>query len=48
MLAFRAAGIHKMLVRKVKREDTDQTASWSAMFGLFGRQLVFDILEHLP
>ena len=50
MLVFRA-GIHKMLVRIASREDPDQTASSEAVLsgsaGLFGRQLVFKILEHL-
>ena len=59
MLVFRA-GIHKFLVRVANREDPDQTASSDCFFrssliwvcpvylGLFGNQLVFDILEHLP
>ena len=55
MLVIRA-GIHKMLVKIANGEDHDQNASseavWSgsAMFvyNLFGRQLVFQILEHLP
>ena len=46
MLLFRA-GIHKMLVRRGNRGDPDQTAS-SVRLGLFGRQLVYDILAHLP
>ena len=43
-----------MLVRVANREDADQTASSEAVWvcpvclGLFGRQLVFKILEHLP
>ena len=40
-----------MLVRIANRGDPDQTASRSALFvwlGFFGRQLVFEILEHLP
>ena len=41
MLVIRA-GIHKMLVRIVNREDPDQTE------GIFGRQLELEILEHLP
>ena len=55
MLIIRAR-IPKMFVRLVNREDPDQTCSeavWpeSVLFiglGLFGRQLVFKILEHLP
>ena len=55
MLVFRA-GIHIMLLRIANREDPDQTAlseavwSGSALFvyAFFGRQLVFEILEHLP
>ena len=41
------AGIHKMLVRTANREDPDQTAS-SVCLGLFARQLVIKIKEHLP
>ena len=41
------AGIHKMLVRIANREDSDQTAS-AVCLDLFARQLVFEILEHLP
>ena len=44
MLVFRA-GNHKMLVRIANRKDPDQTA---VCLGLFSRQLVFEILEHLP
>ena len=39
-----------MLVRIANREDPDQTASSEAVWSesaLFGRQLVFEILEHL-
>ena len=43
MLVIRA-GIHKMLVRIVNREDPDQTAFLCLC--LFGRQLVFRILEY--
>ena len=43
MLLFRA-GIHKMLVKIAKRKDPGQTA---VCIGFFGRQLVFEILEHL-
>ena len=50
------AGIHKLLVRIANWEDPDQTASleavWSgsvlSVYALFGRQLVFRILENLP
>ena len=49
MLVIRA-GIHKTVVRIANREDPDQTASREAIctvcLGPFGRQLVFDILEH--
>ena len=41
-----------MLVRIANREEPDQTASSEVCaaecLGLFGRQLVFKILEHLP
>ena len=55
MLVFRA-GIHKIRVKIANREDPDQTASleasliWvcSVCLGLFDRQLVFGILEHIP
>ena len=54
MLVIRA-GIHEMLVRIRNREDLDQTAPRSSLvwncvvcLGLFGRQRVFEILEHLP
>ena len=55
MMVFRT-GIHKMLVRKANREDPDQTTFEDASLiwvcvvclGLFGRQVVFKILEHLP
>ena len=52
MLVIRA-GNHKMLVRIANREDIDLTASQSDLGLLylstpFGRQLVFEILEHLP
>ena len=51
-------GIHKMLGKIANREDPDQTASSEAVWsgyslfvpvclGLFGRQLVFEILEDL-
>ena len=43
--------IHKMLVRVANREDPDQTSLiWvcTVCLGLFGRQLKFKILEHLP
>ena len=46
------AGIHKMFVRITNREDLDQTASVGSGFELlvyiFGRDLVLEILEHLP
>ena len=47
------AGIHKMLNKTANREDSNQTASseiWvcTVCLGLFGRQLVIKILEHLP
>ena len=46
------ANIHKMLVRIANGEDPDQTASseWvcAVCIGLFGKQLVFEILKHLP
>ena len=41
------AGTHKLLLRKANREDPDQTAS-SVCLGFCGRQLLFEILEHLP
>ena len=49
------AGIYKMLVRRANREGPDQTASLekqsdlglSCLSRYFGRQLVFEILEHL-
>ena len=50
MLDIRA-GIHIMPVTKVNREDPDQKQSdlgLRSLFGLFGRQLVFEISEHLP
>ena len=50
MLVFRA-GIQIMLVRIADREDPDQTASGWVCFvclGRFGRQLVFEIVEHKP
>ena len=40
------AGFHKMCVCIANREDPDQTAS-SVCFDLFGRQLVFKILDQL-
>ena len=54
MLIFRIE-IHKMLDRMINREDPDQTAPFrssmisvcAVCFGLFSRQLVFEILEHL-
>ena len=36
------AGIQEMLVRIANRSDQ------TACFGLFGRQVVFEILENLP
>ena len=43
------AGIHKMLVRIMNREDPDQSASSCAVcFDSFGRLEVFKILECLP
>ena len=46
------AGIHKMLVQKANRETfSDQKQSDLGLHCLskhFGRQLVFEILEHLP
>ena len=36
-----------MLVRIANREDPDQTASSTVGLSLFGRQIVFKILEHL-
>ena len=49
MLFFRTES-HKMLVRIANREDPDQTAIWVCTVCpcLFGRQLVFKILEQLP
>ena len=50
MLVIRT-GFHKMLVRIANRQDPDQTASvWDCVvcLGVFGRQLVFKISEHLP
>ena len=53
MLALRA-GIRKMVVRIASREDPDQCVKKQSDLGLrrlsklFGRHLVFDILEHLP
>ena len=57
MMTIRSA-IHKMLVRIANSEDPDLTASSEAMSsliwdftvcqGLFGRQIVFKSLEHLP
>ena len=52
MLVFRA-GIHQLLVRLANREDPEETASADYDLGLhclsrFGRQLVFEILEHFP
>ena len=41
------AGIHKMLYRIANREDPDQTA-YAVCLVLFGRQLVFHVLGHLP
>ena len=54
MFVFKAE-IHKMLVKKANREDPDHTASSEAIWPgsglfvstLFGRQLVFEILENL-
>ena len=50
MLVIRA-GIHRMPVRIANREGPDQTASSEGVspvcLGLFGRKLVFKILEHL-
>ena len=51
------AGIHKMIFRIANEEDPDQRRSslylyliWvcTVCLGLFRRQLVFEILEHLP
>ena len=55
MLIFRA-GICKMLVRIANREDLVSDCFWrsrmiwvlAVCLGLFSRQLVFKILEHLP
>ena len=47
---FFRAEIHKMIVSIANREDPDQTAlNWfcAVCLGLFGRKLVFKILEHL-
>ena len=49
-------GINKKYVRIANREDPDQTASSEAVWSgsalfvktFFGRQLVLEILEHLP
>ena len=41
-----SAGIHKMLVRITNREDLIWVCT--VCLCLFGRQLVFEILEHLP
>ena len=51
MLVIRAE-THKMHARKANREDLDQQSDLglpclSRLF-LFGRQLLFEILEHLP
>ena len=43
-----SAGIHKMLVRIENTEDTDQVlliGVCTVCLGLFGKQLVFQILE---
>ena len=53
---FSLWNLKKMLVKIINREDPDQSASLEAAWllsgtvclGLFGRQLVFEILEHLP
>ena len=45
------AGIHNMLARVANGEDSDRTVSPSVRpncQSLFGSQLVFKILEHLP
>ena len=50
MLIIRV-GIHIMLVRKANREYPGKTASsdlGAFCLGLYGRQFVFEILEHLP
>ena len=49
MLAFRA-GILKILIKIANREDPDLTASSEKIvcIDLFGRQLVFEIFDHLP
>ena len=48
MLVTRA-GIHKMFVRIAESADPDQTAPvYAVCLVLFGRQLVFEILEHSP
>ena len=54
MLVFKA-GIYKIRVKIANREDPDQTALLESSLilictvclGLFGRQQVFGILEHL-
>ena len=38
------ARTHKILVRKANREDPDQTV----FLGFCGRQLLFEVLRHLP
>ena len=51
-MLFIRAGIHKMLVKIANREDPDSDCCliWvcPVCLGLFGRQLVSEILEHLP
>ena len=46
------ARLYKMLVRIANREDPYQTASSEAVcsvcLGLFGRQVMFEVLEDLP
>ena len=46
MLVFRA-GSDKMPVKIANREDPENNLGLRCL-GLFGRQLVFEILEHLP
>ena len=41
------AGIHKIIVRIANREDTDQIAPSDVCLCIFGKQLVFTIIEHL-
>ena len=50
MLILKNTGILKMLVIIANREDPEQSdlGLRCLSIGLFGRQLVFKILEHLP